>query len=202
MEKKKFDFSVLNDKEATYAKLIYPQSGVLFLTSEPGIGKSAILRSVAEKLDLEYFDLRLAMLDETDVGLYPDKAEFMYEVIDKNGNKTVFSEKMLKHIVPEWAVLSNKKPSLIHFEELNRAPLAVRNAALQILLERGIGFKFKFNENVFMCASGNLGDEDGCDVEEFDAALNGRLLHYKHKLDLKEWMEYFGRIILKIETFH
>ncbi|MFA6089823.1 MAG: hypothetical protein WC755_08250 [Candidatus Woesearchaeota archaeon] len=190
--KKKFNLSLLNEKEKTYFKLVYPQSGVLFLTSEPGIGKSAIFRSISKKLGLEYFDIRLAMLDETDVGLYPDKVEFIYEVTDKDGNVNKFSEKMLKHIVPEWAVLANKQPSMIHFEELNRAPLAVRNAALQILLERGIGFKFKFNENVFMCASGNLGDEDGCDVEEFDAALNGRLLHYKHSLSLKEWMDYFA----------
>ena len=38
-----------------------------------------------------------------------------------------------------------------------------------MLHERGIGTEFKFNDNVLMIASGNLGDEDGTDVEEFDS---------------------------------
>jgi hypothetical protein len=43
-----------------------------------------------------------------------------------------------------------------------------------------------------MIASGNLGDEDGTDVEEFDTALNGRLIHFKHTLDFKEWKAGFA----------
>jgi hypothetical protein len=34
--------------------------------------------------------------------------------------------------------------------------------------------------------SGNLGDEDGTDVEEFDA-LNNRLIHINHTLDV-QWL--------------
>ena len=41
-------------------------------------------------------------------------------------------------------------------------------------------------------SSGNLGDEDGTDVEEFDAALNNRLIHYPHSLDYKEWIKEFA----------
>jgi hypothetical protein len=59
------------------------------------------------------------------------------------------------------------------------------------LLEREIG-DFKFNENVLMMASGNLGDEDATDVEEFDAALNNRLIHIDHVLAVNEWIEDFA----------
>jgi hypothetical protein len=88
--------------------------------------------------------------------------------------------------------MANERPTIIHFEELNRSTLAVRNAALQILLEREIGAFFKFNDNVLMCASGNLGEEDGTDVEEFDQALNNRLIHITHMLPFPEWREQFG----------
>jgi acyl carrier protein phosphodiesterase len=37
-------------------------------------------------------------------------------------------------------------------------------------------------------SSGNLGDEDGTDVEEFDSALNNRLIHINHTLDVQEWL--------------
>jgi len=190
-----FDLSELTEKQLNYWRMIYPTSGVLFLTSEPGIAKSATLRELAEKIvhiptgrNLRYIDLRLAMLDETDVGLFPDKGTAQVEIDGEIVNKTV-----LDHIAPRWAYLANEVPTLIHFEELNRAPLAVRNAALQILLEREIGYDFKFNKNVFMVSTGNLGDEDGTDVEEFDEALNGRLIHYKHTLTLTEWIEYYAK---------
>jgi hypothetical protein len=39
-------------------------------------------------------------------------------------------------------------------------------------------------------SSGNLGDEDGTDVEEFDSALNNRLIHINHTLDVQEWLDY------------
>ena len=189
-----FDLSALTEKQLRYWRMIYPQSGVLFLMSEPGIAKSATLRDLAEKIihiptgkNLQYLDLRLAMLDETDVGLFPDKGTATVTINGEKVEKTV-----LDHIAPRWAYLSNEVPTLIHFEELNRAPLAVRNAALQILLEREIGYDFKFNNSVFMVSTGNLGEEDGTDVEEFDSALNGRLIHYKHTLSLDEWIKYYA----------
>lgn len=204
----KFDLEALNEKELKYFKMAYPKSGVPFFTSEPGIGKSAIMRSIAKKLNLFYIDLRLAMLDETDVGLFPDKKEI--KEVTPDGEEVLRA--YLDHIVPRWAGLANTPPkgyvgTLIHFEELNRAPLAVRNAALQILLERCIGFDFAFNENVYMVSTGNLGEEDGTDVEEFDSALNGRLLHYKHTLTMDEWFRYYANdniqeIIVRYLTAH
>ena len=192
---KQFDLSALTEKQLRYWRMIYPTSGVLFLMSEPGITKSATLRDLVDKIihiptgkNLQYIDLRLAMLDETDVGLFPDKGKVTVEENGQEVEKTV-----LDHIAPRWAYLSNEVPTLIHFEELNRAPLAVRNAALQILLEREIGYDFKFNKNVFMVATGNMGEDDGTDVEEFDSALNGRLIHYKHELSLDEWIEYYAK---------
>jgi hypothetical protein len=38
-----------------------------------------------------------------------------------------------------------------------------------------------------------LGDEDGTDVEEFDSALNNRLIHIKHTLSFPEWVEGFAK---------
>ena len=234
-----FDLSYLNPKELTYFRMMYPKSGVLFLTSAPGIAKSAMQRSLAKKLQkvemivdanggvdvqksgkvignsMFYIDLRLAMLDETDVGLFPDKFSMN---ITENGEEILKS--FLDHIVPKWAYLANNPPkkkdpndtlpycgTIIHFEELNRAPLAVRNAALQILLERCIGYEFQFNDNVLMVSTGNLGEEDGTDVEEFDAALNGRLIHMEHTLSFDEWVEYWAKdniqnIIIRFLTAH
>lgn len=177
--------SLLTKREQIYFQVMWAKSGVLYITAKPGVAKSAIARSIAEKMNFRYMDLRLSMVDETDVGLYPNVSE-----VDPGTGQNI---KCLDFVVPRWAIESNKQPTIIHFEELNRAQQSVRNAALQILLERQIGIDFKFNDNVLMISSGNLGDEDNTDVEEFDAALNNRLIHYKHTLSLDEWIEGFAQ---------
>lgn len=176
--------SLLTPKERKYFAVMWAKYGVLNITSKPGVAKSAIGRSIADKMGFRYMDIRLSMVDETDVGLYPSVTE-----VDVDGN----SVKCLDFVVPRWAIEANKQPTIIHFEELNRASQQVRNAALQILLEREIGTAFKFNDNVIMMSSGNLGDEDGTDVEEFDSALNNRLVHINHVLGVDEWIENFAQ---------
>ena len=173
----------LTTKEKEYLAIMWPKYGVLNITSKPGVAKSAIGLSIANKLGMRYIDIRLSMVDETDVGLYPAVSEI---VVDGK------SIKCLDFVVPRWAIEANRQPTIIHFEELNRASQQVRNAALQILLERCIGMDFNFNDNVLMMSSGNLGDEDGTDVEEFDAALNNRLIHIDHVLGVDEWLENFA----------
>ncbi len=175
--------STLTDKEREYLMLMWPKYGVLNISSKPGVAKSAIGLSIANKMGMRYIDIRLSMIDETDVGLYPTISEV---VVDGK------SVKCLDFVVPRWAIEANKQPTIIHFEELNRASQQVRNAALQILLERQIGMDFKFNDNVLMMSSGNLGDEDGTDVEEFDSALNNRLIHIDHVLGVDEWLENYA----------
>jgi hypothetical protein len=174
----------LTPRERKYFMTMWPKSGVMYIASKPGIAKSAIAREISDKMGFKYLDIRLSMVDETDVGLYPN-----ISTVD-NGGEMV---KCLDFVVPRWAIEANKQPTIIHFEELNRAQLPVRNAALQILLERCIGTEFKFNDTVLMMASGNLGDEDGTDVEEFDNALNNRLIHFNHTLGSDEWIDGFAK---------
>jgi hypothetical protein len=174
--------TTLSARERKYFMTMWPKSGVLYITSKPGIAKSAIARSIAEKMGFRYMDIRLSMADETDF-------KFPFLKDERFDGKNI---RVSGYAVPEWAFESNQQPTIIHFEELNRAPQFVRNAALQILLERQIG-DFKFNNTVLMMASGNLGDEDGTDVEEFDNALNNRLVHYSHTLGTDEWIDGYAK---------
>lgn len=178
----------LTKKQLLYFQMMIPKAGVLYIQSKPGIAKSATARAIASKMGMQYMDIRLSMVDETDVGLYPSVGEMSMTI---NGEEAMV--KVLSHVVPEWAVKANQAPTIIHFEELNRASLHVRNAALQLLLEREIGINFKFNDNVLMMSSGNLGEEDGTDVEEFDNALNNRLIPFLHSLSFPEWSEDFAK---------
>jgi hypothetical protein len=162
-----------------------PDGAVPYIEAEPGTAKSAIGASIASKKNLLYIDIRLAQSDETDT-----KMPFVY---DLDGVKVT------GYTVPDWAIEANNAVAngydgaLIHWEELNRCRKEIQDAALGILNERCIGTKFRFNNNVYMMASGNLGEEDGTNVEEMDAALATRLAIKRHVLTFDFWYENFAK---------
>ncbi len=181
MKKEEVDLSKLSKREQMYYRVLRSNSGVLNLIGRPGVSKTSTLRALAKKMGWAFFDLRLTTMDETDLGSYP----LLRQLDDID---------VVTYAIPDWAIEANKanQGALIVFEELNRANITLRNAALKVLLEKEIGTKFKFADHVHMCATGNLGADDDTEVETFDAALKSRLITFEHKMDLEEWSEEFG----------
>ena len=169
----------LSLREKQLWNVIRTRSGVLMAYGIPGISKSATFRSIADKMGLNYVDLRTSTMDETDLGAFPSVS-------------TVNGMKVVNQTVPAWAVKANSKPTLIHFEELNRCSANVRNAALGILLERVIGADFKFNNDVYMVASGNPTCDHDMDIETFGYALRNRMIPVQFNLTLKQWIAEFA----------
>lgn len=161
-------------------QLILSNSGVPYVKGMPGTGKTQILEQIAGELNLKYIDVRLSQVDEVEVAGLP--------VVEDN-------KESFKYATPPWveAALHHDgfDGTLIVFEELNRAELAQRNAAMQILNERRVGLK-KLPTTIYMAATGNLGEEDGTEVNELDQAMNNRLLHIKHELDVPTWRKAFA----------
>jgi hypothetical protein len=172
-----------------YEKMLWDvtksRGAVPLLLGSPGTGKSAIFKTIADKLGLQYIDLRLSTLDETDLGIFPSKEIYT----DENGK----THKYVEHLYPHWAVISNEKPTLIHFEEINRTTNAKRNACLQILNEKTMGYSFKFNDNVFFVSSGNLGIADGTEVDELENAILNRFAIFEHRMTYDYWYENYGK---------
>ncbi|MFB6305424.1 MAG: hypothetical protein ABEH43_00265, partial [Flavobacteriales bacterium] len=180
----------LNKKELSLFRKMLPQSGVLFLWGQPGIAKSAITETIAKKLDIQYIEVRVSLVEETELGLFPNKIP--YTITNEDGSKTEITT--MEYCIAEWALMANEKPTIIHFEEVNVADSFKMNACMQIMLDRKIGYKFKFKDTVFMVASGNLGEEDGNpDVQEMKSALRNRMIHHTFTLSFKEWKNQFGK---------
>lgn len=159
--------------------------GVPYLTGYPGIGKTAYCRGLAKKNNWHFIHLNLATLDEAEVvGLLKEE--------NFQGIRTA------GYIKPKWAVEANEtakheKAVLVMLDEYNRAPLAVRNALLGVMNERVISHDFRFADNVHFIASGNLGEEDGTEVDDLDAAHRGRLVKFSFHPDLTQWVTGFGK---------
>ena len=173
----KFDTSKLTRLEKIYWSMMQAKGAVPMLKGRPGEAKTAILRSIAKKLGMEYIDIRLSQIDEVVVTGFP--------ATNEDGRSFSFR-------VPDWAVKANQSPTIICFEEYNRARLEQRNAAMQIMCEREVGMNHKLNDDVYMCATGNLGEEDGTDVEEIEAAQKGRLATIRHNLTIKDWEDGYA----------
>jgi hypothetical protein len=170
----------LTSKEMRYWRMMKARSGVPYLRGPVGTAKSAISETIAKKLGMHFIDLRLGSADETDLGAYP------FVIKDETSGVHY-----VEHLANAWAIEANNKPTIIAIEEVNRTRKAVQDAALQLLNERRVG-NVRLNENVFLIASGNIGDEDGTEVADLDAAANNRLFHIKHTLTLKEWKDGFA----------
>ena len=201
----------LSKREQLYFDIM-KSGNSLYLRGKPGMAKSAIGLSMSKKLNYKYIDRRLSQIDETDIGLYPvlndgfsklDKLGKLknlgyinddeFENVKKTILETVKSGQidLLHFAVPEWAFNANCQPTIIHLEELNRANIHVRNAALQLLNERQIG-DLKLNDNVLLMSSGNLGEADGTEVDEMDLALSNRLVIVDHDLPYDEWISEYA----------
>src|SRR6478736_6461518 len=177
---------VLTRKEFEYWQIMNGKAGTLYVQGPPGGGKSAVFKAIAEKMGMRYLPFDAPAMEEADIGLYPSVVEHQ-------------KMKLVEYVPPVWAweVATSKEPTLIVFEELNRN-LKLINGILNVLNERRIGFKINFGGNVFIAATGNLGDADGTVVEELDNAGKGRLIIKNHNITgeegRKEWEEGFAGV--------
>ena len=47
----------LTKREQSYFRMMWGKSGVLYITAKPGVAKSAIARSIAQKMGFRYMDI-------------------------------------------------------------------------------------------------------------------------------------------------
>lgn len=161
------------------------QEMVPFLQGPPGIGKSQIVRQVADRLGYEYFlDIRLSQHDSTDIKGIPHLSD----------------DGSLRWVPPEFMPLEGSKwddgkPGVLFFDELNRATVEVLQSVFEAVHDRSIGMK-PILDNWFIVAAGNFGYEDGTDVVEMDAALRNRFMMIPLAsptfVEWKDWAESAG----------
>lgn len=176
------DKSAYLKKIRSYEIIIKTCKGVLYVKGRPGEAKTAIMYDIAKRNGWRVFDIRLAQVDSSEVNGIPYGAD-----VEVNGKPV----RVTKYMVPEYIIQANQQASLIIYDEINRAPNENRNAALRIFNERSCG-DVVLNDNVYMVAMGNLGEEDGTEVYDMDSAMNNRLIHKMHILTLPEWKQGYA----------
>lgn len=150
---------------------------VPYISGSPGVGKSDIVKQVAQSLNLQVIDVRLSQLDSTDLSGYPNI---------KN-NKTVFIPPEIFPIEDD-PLPKGKQGWLVFLDELSSASLPTQSAAYKLILDRMVG-QHKLNPRVVIVAAGNK-TTDKAIVNRMGTAMQSRLVHFDLEVVHKDWIEW------------
>jgi len=156
-------------------KIHFEKKVPLLIYGPPGIGKSQITRETAEELGVEFIDLRLSLLDPTDLRGFP--------YVDKEKNITRWA-------IPEFFPRDEKSQGILLLDEINLAPPMVQNASYQLILDRSVG-EYKLPDGWSIVAAGNISPKEGYITQIRSALLSRFSVVELEPPTAKDWvMEY------------
>lgn len=144
--------------------------GGIMLWGPPGVGKSSIVKQVANEIGLPLIDVRLSTLSVVDVRGLP--------YIDKEKGVTNFSKPFF---VPD-------EPAILFFDEVNTAPPSNQVVAYEIALDRRVG-GHPLPEGTIVIMAGNRAEDKGA-THTMPVPLRNRLLHITIEPDVDATYEY------------
>jgi hypothetical protein len=153
-----------------------------FIMGLPGVGKSDIVKQVAQFYHMEIIDLRMSQHDSTDIKGLPFNSE---------------DGKTCKWLPPDFLPYKGSKwdgtKGILFFDEINRATPETQQSIFQVVWDRKVGEKEILKEWKIV-AAGNFGYEDNTDVFDIDPALRNRFIPfieiYKEDILISDWLEW------------
>jgi len=142
-----------------------------FLWGAPGIGKSSIVKQIAKENDLDFIDLRLALMDPTDLKGIP--------FYDKESHTALWAPP---------AFLPREGKGILFLDELNSAAPAVQSSAYQLILDRRVG-EYELPEGWAIVAAGNREGDRGV-TYRMPAPLANRFVHFELEVSVDDWREW------------
>ena len=142
----------------------------VFIWGAPGIGKSSIVRSIAKEQGLEFLDLRLSLLDPTDLKGIP--------FFNSDTNEGVWAK-------PSFLPSNTSPKGILFLDEINTAPPAVQASAYQLILDRKEG-EYELPDGWSIVAAGNRETDRGV-VYKMPPPLANRFVHFEMGVDFDDW---------------
>ncbi|MCB4743025.1 MAG: MoxR family ATPase [Sulfurovum sp.] len=150
-------------------KLIDSQLPV-FIWGAPGIGKSSIVTQIAQTKGLDFLDLRLSLLDPTDLKGIP-----FFNTETKEGTWAK----------PSFLPNDPCSKGILFLDEINTAPPAVQASAYQLILDRKVG-EYELPKGWSIVAAGNRENDRGV-IYKMPPPLANRFVHFEMEVDFDDW---------------
>ncbi len=144
-----------------------------FIWGSPGIGKSSIVKQIAQEKNLEFIDLRLSLLDPTDLKGIP--------FFDSNSNEALWAQ-------PNFLPKEKQSYGILFLDEINTAPPSVQAAAYQLVLDRKVG-DYELPQNWAIVAAGNSESDRGV-VYRMPPPLANRFIHLEMEVSFEDWKSW------------
>lgn len=144
----------------------------LFIWGPPGVGKSSVVRQVAESEKLDVVDLRMLLLDPVDLRGLP---------MPHDGK--------VRWSPPEF--LPDGGRGILFLDELNAAPPLVQASVYQLVLDRKVG-EYSLPDGWYVVAAGNR-ESDQSIAHAMPSALLSRFEHLELVPDLVSWRTWAYR---------
>lgn len=145
----------------------------IMLRGAPGVGKSTIVRTVAQELGIGFIDVRLAQMERVDFAGLPSV---------KNG--------MTEWNVPSFWPRDMKSKGIILLDEITSAPSDCQVAAYSVVLDRRIpNSNYVLPNGWLIVAAGNR----TCDravVKTMSSALANRFVHFEVEANSEDWVKW------------
>ena len=139
-----------------------------FLWGPPGIGKSSIIKQIAKDANIECIDLRLSLMDPTDLKGIP--------FYDKEAHQALWAP-------PSF--LPRAGYGILFLDELNSAAPAVQASAYQLILDRQVG-EYRLPDGWAIVAAGNREGDRGV-VYRLPSPLANRFVHVEMEVNVEDW---------------
>ena len=149
----------------------------VFIWGPPGVGKSEIVESITQERNGYMIDLRLALMEPTDLRGIP----FYNEVTGK-------MEWAEPSDLPTQELADQFDCITLFLDEMNQAPQSVQAAAYQLILNRRLG-SYKLPDNVVIVAAGNRESDRGV-AYRMPSPLANRFVHLEVGVDFEDWQNW------------
>jgi hypothetical protein len=156
----------------------------IFVTGQPGIGKSQSVKEIARRLQEQtgkttnVIDIRLLLFNPIDLRGIP--------VADLEERAAIWLKPQIFDLTPDENTIH-----LLFLDELTAAPSSLQAAAYQIALDKRLG-EHKLPRNTFVIAAGNR-MEDHSVVFDMPSALKNRFMHFEIRHDHNDWMGWANK---------
>lgn len=142
-----------------------------FLWGAPGIGKSSIIKQIAKSKNIGFIDLRLSLMDPTDLKGIP--------FYDKDSHTALWAPP---------AFLPRAGEGILFLDELNSAAPSVQASAYQLILDRKVG-EYELPSGWAIVAAGNREGDRGV-TYRMPAPLANRFVHFEMQVSVDDWKSW------------